>query len=412
MKLPWVLQHAPLRVILVLTAMAGVAVGLVIPFLTLTARDRGVSLDAIGVMASSYLIAQMLLQLPMGVLSDRIGRRLPIALGLLVEAGATVGYITADSALSFITLRVVQGVGLAMLYPALRALIVDVTPNERRGQAYAGFGAAYSAGLLFAPMLGGIVAETVGVNALFLSAAAVEVLVAIGGLVFLQGDAGPRPVVATGETERIPFRALLVAPLIGAFMLSFASQFQIGLFSGIWSIYLADIGASDFEVGLSFSTFSIAYLLIAPVGGRLADAGARWRRLLVANLLISGIIIIYGLVPSVPVILLLGLVEGAIATVQQPSLDAYLASVSDPRIQGRVQGAFTTMGMTGAAVSAFLGSVLYGIAPVIPFLTGGVVLGLLTVVAVLRFIRPTELSGYRLQPAPVAAVASSDTDAR
>jgi len=98
--------------------------------------------------------------------------------------------------------------------------------------------------------------------------------------------------------------------------------------------------------------------------------------------------------------------------VQQPSLDAYLASVSDPRIQGRVQGAFTTIGMTGAAVSAFLGSVLYGIAPVIPFLTGGVVLGLLTAVAVLRFIRPTELSGYRLQPAPVAAVASSDTDAR
>src|SRR5690606_28304388 len=124
----------------------------------------------------------------------------------------------------------------------------------------------------------------------------------------------------------------------------------IGLFSGIWSIYMDDIGASDVEVGLSFSTFSIAYLLIAPVGGRLADAGTRWRRLLVANLLISGIIITYGLVPSVLVILLLGLVEGAVATVQQPSLDAFLASVSDARIQGRVQGAFTTIGMTGAAV--------------------------------------------------------------
>src|SRR5690606_33046757 len=205
-------------------------------------------------------------------------------------------------------------------------------------------------------MLGGIVAETVGVNALFLSAAAVEVLVAIGGLVFLQGDAGPRPVVATGETERIPFRALLVAPLIGAFMLSFASQFQIGLFSGIWSIYLADLGASDFEVGLSFSTFSVAFLLFAPLGGRLADAGARWRRLLLANLAIAAMIAVYGVIPSVMVIVLLGLVEGAIATVQLPSLDAYLASVSDPRVQGRIQGAFTTVGMTGAAVSAFLGS--------------------------------------------------------
>ncbi|MDI3341904.1 MAG: MFS transporter [Sphaerobacter sp.] len=400
MKRPWVLQHPTLRIVIGLTALAGTAVGLVIPFLTLAARDRGVSLEAIGVMASSYLVAQMLLQLPMGALSDRVGRAVPIALGMVVEAGATVGYTVADSAWSFILLRIIQGVGLALLYPALRALIADVTPEERRGQAYAGFGAAYTTGLLFAPLVGGIVAETVGVNALFLSAAAIELLVAIGGIVLLREVAGPRPRIAAAEATAIPFRALLVGPLIGAFILSFASQFQMGLFAGIWSIYMDDLGASDIELGLSYSTFSIAYLLVAPIGGRLADAGARWRRLLVANLAIGAVIVSYGVIPSVLAILLLGFVEGAIATVQQPSLDAYLASVSDPRVMGRVQGAFSTVGMTGAAMSALLGPVLYGVAPVVPFLTGGVVLCLLTLVAVLRFIRPVEQAAQRARAVP------------
>jgi MFS family permease len=91
----------------------------------------------------------------------------------------------------------------------------------------------------------------------------------------------------------------------------------------------------------------------------------------------------------VPFILILGLVEGAIVSFTQPVADAYLASVADPRVQGRVQGAFVTIGMAGAAISALLGSVLYDISPVVPFLVGGGVMAALTCVAV-YFVRETE----------------------
>jgi MFS family permease len=95
------------------------------------------------------------------------------------------------------------------------------------------------------------------------------------------------------------------------------------------------------------------------------------------------------LIENVPFILVLGLVEGAIVSFTQPVADAYLASIADPRVQGRVQGAYVTIGMAGAAISALLGSVLYGIAPVVPFLVGGAVMAALTVVAV-YFVRETE----------------------
>ena len=380
MRLPWFLRDPTLRAILLLTMLVGLSTGFVMPFLTLTARDRGVSLDVIGIMASSYLLAQMVLQLPMGALSDRVGRVGPIVAGMLVEAVATAGFAVADSATVFILLRVAQGVGFSLLYPSFRALIADTTPPERRGRSFAMVSAAVGGGLLLGPPIGGVAAGVIGAAQLFLGAAVIEALVAVWALNRFSGIRRIYQARAS-SAEPVPFSSLLTRPLIGAFLLAFAGQFQTGLFSGIWSIYLADRGASDLTIGLSYSTYSIAFMVLAPFGGRLADRTPRWRKLLVANLLFSLVVASYGVLPSVTLVILMGLAEGAIGAVAQPTLDAYLASVADARVQGRVQGAFATTGMAGAAISAFLGSVLYALGAPVPFAVGGTVLALLTLVA-------------------------------
>lgn len=404
-SIPWYFHDRAVRGILVLAAAAGLAAGLVIPFLTLSARDHGVSLTAIGIMASSYLLAQMFLQLPMGALSDRVGRIVPITLGLLIEASATAGFALADHTITFILLRVGQGVGVAILFPSYRALVADSTPLERRGQAYAVAGAAFTGGLLFGPPIGGALTNLMSVTNLYLAAGAIQVVVAIWVLFYFSRLGINR--APTQNQERVPFSELLSRPLAGAFILGFAAQFQFGLFSGIWSIFMKDLGASDLELGLSFSTFSVSFMLVAPLAGRLADRGDRWRRLLLANLIYAAVIMLYGLIPSVPSILILGLIEGAIVGTTQPAVDAYLSSVADPRIQGRVQGAFMTIGMAGAAISALLGSVLYGFSLMLPFLVGGIVLLGLALIAV-YLIRETEhkLNLRRTTTGPEDALAS------
>ena len=95
-------------------------------------------------------------------------------------------------------------------------------------------------------------------------------------------------------------------------------------------------------------------MLLSPFSGRLADRSERWRRILIANLFYGVVIALYGVIELVPFILILGLIEGCIVSFTQPATDAYLASIADPRIQGRVQGAFITVGMAGAAISACL----------------------------------------------------------
>lgn len=405
MVMPWILRHPTLRLLLAVVAIWAFAFGLTIPFLTLTARDRGVSVGAIGVIAASFLLTQIVFQLPLGALSDRVGRSGPLAAGIALFSLATVAFTQADTAPAFILLRAAQGVAFALGLPAYRALVADVTAPDQRGRAYATLGMAYSGGMLLGPAFGGLLVNLVGRNALFLVTAALEAGLAVGVLICLRG-AG-RPGQRPSPTDRVPLATLLARPLVAACLLAFAGHLQYGFFESIWSLYLADRGGSDVAIGLSFSTFAVANMAFAPLGGRLADRGEYGRWLLVGFLGLAVVMVGYGLVPWVPAILALGLCEGAVAAIAFPTLDAFLAATADPRIQGRVQGAFSAAMMAGAATSALGGATIYHLAPGLPFVLGGAVLAVVTIVAV-ALLRGVErqVSSELAPAAPVPATAT------
>ena len=380
MTMPWVLRHPVLRPLAALCFLWAISFGLTIPFLTLTARDRGVSIDAIGLIAASYLITQIFLQYPFGALSDRVGRVGPLALGIAVFAIATGGLVVADSTAAFIVLRAAQGIGFALGYPAFRALVADVTAPGERGRAYAAMGTAYSTGILIGPGIGGGFASALSRDTLFLLTAILDVALALAVMVVLRG-VGRRD-MSHASAEHVPVRSAFTRPLLGAFLLAFAGYFQLGFVESIWGPYLAEMGGSDLVVGLSFTTVAIAKVALQPWGGRLADRGDQPRLLLIGFTSLAFVMMGYGMMPWLTGILVLGLCEGAAAAIAFPALDALLASKSDPRIQGRVQGAFTSSTMAGATISALGGPLLYKVSPGLPFVIGGVALVLVCPVAV------------------------------
>ena len=192
MSMPWILRHPMLRLLLALVGIWAFAFGLTIPFLTLTARDRGVSVGAIGVIAASFLLTQIVFQVPLGALSDRVGRSGPLAAGIALFSLATVGFTQADSATAFIAPA--GGAGGRLCPRRCRPTapsIADVTAPDQRGRAYATLGMAYSGGMLLGPAIGGLLVNLVGRNALFLVTAAMEAGLAVGVLVFLRGAGRP-----------------------------------------------------------------------------------------------------------------------------------------------------------------------------------------------------------------------------
>ncbi len=109
---------------------------MVLPVLATYGQELAGSTPAlIGLAIGAYGLTQALLQIPFGVLSDRIGRRPVIYAGLLIFAAGSALAANADSIWGVIAGRVLQGAGA--ISAAVMALLSDLTREQHRTKAMA-----------------------------------------------------------------------------------------------------------------------------------------------------------------------------------------------------------------------------------------------------------------------------------
>src|SRR5258708_10550914 len=129
--------------------------GIVIPYLPMFASLMGISFVGIGVIMAVYSLAQFIFAPILGRISDRIGRRPVIMLGLL---GSSIGYLIYGFAGSFIGLllsRAVHGACAATISTA-QAYIADTTDESNRARGMGMIGAAFGLGFVLGPAIGGL----------------------------------------------------------------------------------------------------------------------------------------------------------------------------------------------------------------------------------------------------------------
>jgi DHA1 family multidrug resistance protein-like MFS transporter len=381
--------------------LVGTAVGSVLPILPLFLRERGSSYGLIGIIVGANLVAQFIGQYPAGRLSDRFGRA-PLMIGGLVVAGLAIAAFALPLSIGWLLgLRFIQGLGAAAFRPGSRAAVADLVPEGERGIAYGWLSGADMAGLIVGPALGGILAvfgratvfEATGI-ALVLAAAVVAV--ALGRL----GDSvSSEPLGATpisGERLRAG-----VAAVRGLVMLSMAIGFLYGVYNVVWSLFMKTIGATDWEVGLSFSLFALPLVLTAPIAGWASDhMDRRW---LAAGSTASTTMIasIYPLLHSVPAVIGVGVLEATATAFGEPAINAFLMSAVAPDQRGRAAGTVGTAETAAKAVGALLGGGLFGLAVWVPFVLSSV-LGLALILGGLPWLRAAG-PDRRVRPAFVVA---------
>jgi MFS family permease len=209
----------------------------------------GATPTLIGVAVGGYGLTQALLQIPLGALSDRLGRAPVLLLALAVFAAGSVLGACSDTIYGVIAGRLLQGAGAVSA--TLTALLADVTRPEIRTRTMALLGIGIGSTFLLALVAGPVIAAMSGVRALFWLGAALA-LVAAAMLRLLPPGSGERrsasraPLRAALRPELLRLDAyifVLHALLSATFVvLPFLLESQAGIAAGSqWKVYAAGL---------------------------------------------------------------------------------------------------------------------------------------------------------------------------
>src|SRR5512135_2817949 len=125
----------------------------------------GASPYLIGEALGIYGLTQGLLQIPFGLLSDRLGRKVMIVFGLILFALGSAVAAVSTSIGGVVIGRALQGAGA--VGSVILALVADLTAEENRTQAMAIVGVTIGASFMIALVTGPIIAHFVGVAGIF-----------------------------------------------------------------------------------------------------------------------------------------------------------------------------------------------------------------------------------------------------
>ncbi|MDK2917147.1 MAG: hypothetical protein PWR25_1704 [Euryarchaeota archaeon] len=333
--------------------------GLLIPVFPEYAPRFGVNESVIGVVFGVYAAMLLLFSIPMGLLSDRVGRRPLIVAGMLLLALATALFGFSTTIAHLVVARTVQGVSAAATWSAGLALLADTCDPARLGEKMGVALSAVGVGTILGPVAGGLLFEYAGYTATFIVPA---VLAASVGLAVLIAPLRTcRPVGGATRSSMLPRGALL--PLAACSVVIVAVSGTYGVFDPYLPVYLHTVfSASPATIGVVFAVLAVAAILAQPAAGRIYDRYGGSRHLIGGGLLLSGAAIVAvmqaGALPLTAVaVFVLGIaLSCAIVPVMPLLADIY----RDHGSQGAAYGIYNTFFAVGLSAGPFAGAVLAG----------------------------------------------------
>jgi len=146
--------------------------GLAWGLLPIVQAAAGLSIGQIGLLAAAYPATWGLTQVVTGALSDRVGRKRLIVTGMLLQAVAIWSIATWNGFEPWLIAAVALGLGTAMVYPTLIAVIADVAEPSQRGATVGVYRFWRDLGFAAGALLVGLLADRAGASAAIVVVAA------------------------------------------------------------------------------------------------------------------------------------------------------------------------------------------------------------------------------------------------
>ena len=358
--------------IAVFTSMLGM--GIVLPFMPIYARSLGATGITIGIFFASFPLAQMLFMPLIGRLSDRHGRKMFMALGLLASSLLSLWYVYAPNMLYLTLGRFLQGAAVALTLPIATAYVGDIAPAEKRGTLMGIFNLSMTSSIGLGPLVGGWLSDQYGMEVSFYWMCLLNALACGLVLVLLPSSHS----AGKAAVRQASYRQLLARPRVkGLALYRVVNTIQMGL----WFSFLPLLGTeilsmNHTRIGWALACYMLVSSLVQVPFGRMADRFSKRLLIITSGLIGSFVFSFMFFVWEFWHLMLIAAVTGAMGAMAMPALNALAAEEGQDGNMGAVMGMLNMAMSVGMMLGPVLGGLVLDVSGLRPLFLFGAVAGL------------------------------------
>ncbi len=341
------------------------------PVLPLFALALGAGPEGIGLAVGISTVTGILFKMPSGAISDIVGRRRTMLVGLLFFGLIPFAYLFISSYKALVIVRFIHGLATAIYGPVAMAVVADVA-GKRKGELLSWFSSVAIVGTLLGAPIGGFILSWLSAGAdptignfrvvYMVSAVAGAAALAIGSIYLCKGG---KPIEGKGLSERFAMfftgikqvvsdkRVLVTSAMEGV------QNMSMGALEAFLPIYAVTVvGLSAFQAGMLWGIQVVVTLLAKPLMGRISD---QWGR---RPLIIAGMVLCAASMAAIPhlgdfsSLLIAGSIFGLGEAFVTSSSAALVADFCQAKHYGAAMGTFGTIFDIGHAAGPIVTGLL------------------------------------------------------
>lgn len=355
-----------------------VGFGIIIPVLPFYAEDLGATPTELGLLMSVYSIMQLLFSPVWGKISDRIGRKPVLMLGVLGLAISFYLMAIADSLWMLFAARIIGGILSSANMPTSMAYVADITTPENRGKGMGIIGAAVGLGFVFGPAIGGIFSKT-SLSLPFYIATISSIVTLVLIVLLLKESSTRESRIENAKQESSMWKAFS-GNLSTLFILQLFISLSLSGLEATFAYFAADrAGMDSTEMGYVFMIMGLAGAVVQ--GGLMGKLTKQYGEgpVIQGGIIISAIgfaliLLVNDFITAAVFLTIFGIGNGVI----RPSISSLLTKRSTTG-HGSATGLLSSFDSFGRITGPVLGGWLFTLSSGLPYIIG-------TVLSVIAFV--------------------------
>lgn len=325
-----------------------------LPIVPLYAKSIGADTVQVGTINSAFLLMAGILSLPLGILSDRFGRKLFASLGLIVLAATSFLLYFSKTPMQLLWIYLFFGAGVAAFGPTMMSFVADFSPATHLGRSYGWYTTALYTSMSLGPAVGGFIAQQSGFLQVFFISGIIIFLTFWVVVFFLPPThliIGERP---KREKTSIIIRGLLKnRPLLSCWLVTLGGCFALGMFITFLPLHAQNQNLTVWQIGLVFAVQGISNAVSRIPFGHLSDKVADRSTLVVIGLIgFSASMAGFGISKTMVHFVSFAVAFGTSMGLAFTSIGALIAEVVPVESRGFAMGGYNTCIYFGMMISS------------------------------------------------------------